>query len=279
MNAVLAHFQGIEHVSILPTHTRTAAFTQCLFLNGSVILCCPFSFHVNQISRRKSMLFLVACVAAAALVSHLHPTQKPTPWLLLPMGGRRHPAVQLSSSWRRSPGHQRKRLAGSFTDPPVEYEDRPVPLADEEEASDEDDYDRDHPRKVEWSRRATAKQKAWANMDLREAALAKRRATFAASGRISPRPKAVPNLSPSDQRRSDALKLMREDEEQWFERRLLGGEEARRQLEPEGKAELQRRRSEQAKRGWVTRRANVASGRTVPTPERAPPNGEVIVVP
>lgn len=168
----------------------------------------------------------------------------------------RQPIVRLSSNWRQKSGIDRLRLAGSFVGTPSEYDDHPPPVA--ENAAELKEDGSSFGSGMEWTRAATLHQDWWAHADRRAQAIKARRSTLKANGKFVPEERIEPSLSVSGQKRREAMRLYRRNEAAWSEQRRRDGEGARRKREPEGKAELQRRRSEQAKRSYATRMTRAA---------------------
>jgi hypothetical protein len=174
------------------------------------------------------------------------------------------------------------RLAGSFVGTPLEYDDHAPPIAENKDQLKKGGSSFEKGR--EWTRAATLHQDWWAHADRRSEALKVRRLTLKANGKFVPEDRPEPVLCSSGQKRREAMRLYRRDEAAWSEQRRREGEDARRQREPEGKAELQRRRSEKAKRSYATRQARAEKpaktgnahkqlGAAAAVPRRASPAG------
>lgn len=80
---------------------------------------------------------------------------------------------------------------------------------------------------ADWSSRAAKHRAFWAQPEYRERVLSKRAATRAARQAKMPATPERPPLSESLQKRSDAMTLMRNNEQMWMERRLAAGAEQR----------------------------------------------------
>mmetsp|Transcript_26913 Transcript_26913/g.75523 ORF Transcript_26913/g.75523 Transcript_26913/m.75523 type:complete len:221 (+) Transcript_26913:20-682(+) len=161
--------------------------------------------------------------------------------------------IALSCHWRKTPGLQRKRLVGSFVNAPSAYDDHPLP---DDEEIEEDDIP-SFRSSGEWSHAATLHQIWWADPLHKSKALKARHTTHRANPENHRRQKAP--LSVSGQKRSNAMKLCRRNEAAWSEHRRSLGADARKRRDPEGKAELQRQRSERARKGHLTRQRNAAA--------------------
>ena len=111
----------------------------------------------------------------------------------------------------------------------------------------------------DWSPRSSAAKARWANETYKARALARRRQTLVHKGR-GPREKMPrPPLSPSAQKRSDALRERWHDEEAWMRKRLADGAEQRLAINSEEyKLQKQRERAEVARKRAAARKAKKA---------------------
>ena len=106
---------------------------------------------------------------------------------------------------------------------------------------------------VEFSTRSQKHRSMWAQPEFREKVLAKRRATLEAKGR-APR-STRPPLDEAAQKRSDAMRLLRSDEERWITRRLATGVDQRAlRNSDELKRQRQEQRAEVARKRWEGRK-------------------------
>ena len=129
---------------------------------------------------------------------------------------------------------------------------------------------------ADWSSRAQTARACWARPEYRDAVLAKRSATMAAKKSKLPPKQPRPPLSEAVQKRSDAMRLLRTDEEAWLKKRLAAGAERRAALNnDEVKRQKQLERSEAAKKRHAARKAKVASAgpSSEPTAGKRRPKG------
>ena len=182
----------------------------------------------------------------------------------------RQPPIQLKAPPPPSPFPYRK-LAGRFVDASANdgdaWDDSSVgglSGGSSEGGSDGNDVGTQDGSDVrlpgDWSSRAQTAQACWAQPEYREAVLAKRAATSASKrSKLPPKPPRPP-LSPSLQRRSDAIRLLRTDEEAWLTQRLAAGAERRDLLNnDDAKRRKQLERSEAARKRHVQRKAKAAA--------------------
>lgn len=148
-----------------------------------------------------------------------------------------------------------RRLTGSFM--PVEYD--PIKMGDtiKDPHGFRTYYDQERPQ---WSSRAIKARELWGNETYRKRTVAKRQQTVVHRGKQRPPKLPGPPLSPSGQKRSESMKLLRGDEAAWVRQRLAGGEEARRRLHDDDyKLQLQKQRGEVARRRSAARKAAAAA--------------------
>jgi hypothetical protein len=203
-----------------------------------------------------SPLVIILGTVICAFYRPVHVNLQPIQLLQAARVHPRQPNVRLSSSWRKKSGLDRLRLAGAFVGTPAEYDDHPSPVA--ENAAQLNEAGSPYHRGKEWTRAATLHQDWWAQADRRTQALTARRSTLKASGKFVPEEQPERVLSASGQKRREAMRLYQRNEAAWNEQRQRDSANARAKREPEGKAELQRRRSEKAKQSYATRRTRAA---------------------
>lgn len=112
---------------------------------------------------------------------------------------------------------------------------------------------------VEWSKRAETHRELWEQPEYKENVLAKRKRARTPRTRRIGRPKPPP-LEESAQKRSDAIRLLRSDEDSWMQARLDAGAERRAQSNStEALRQRQIKRAEVAAKRYATRKANAAA--------------------
>ena len=150
---------------------------------------------------------------------------------------------------------RRPKLSGAF----MPSDDDEESLVSDADTGGEDASNPESDARPDWSVRSMTHAERWADPEYKARVLAKRRATLAAKGKV-PKAKERAPLTGGAKIKSEKIKLMVEDEQEWMKQRLAAGAERRALLNnPELKRHKQLQRAEAAKRRAATRKANKAA--------------------